>query len=290
MDSKQFTEKVVSLLNAAQQLAAEQSHQQITPLHVAVCMFEDAEGVAPAALRKVAAGPDTAASVLRTLRKQLVRLPAVQTGDAGGDDVYISSDLKRCLQAAQKLQKQQGDSFLGGWVGGCSAGWAEWGEQGLLVGLRASGCRRARTRTRTHPPAPAQTPILNPPGADVLFLAVLGSKDVQAALAEAGVNKVQLAAAVEERRGTMQARAREGRWLAGRRASSCRLAGGQRARFCSVAVGAHPAHAALSHPHNAPTLAPCQPQPSTPRTPHGRRWTAPRRTPSLRRWPSLALT
>lgn len=116
MDTKQFTEKVVSLLNAAQQLASEQSHQQITPLHVAVAMFEDAEGVAPAALRKVALGPEALASVLRTLRKQLVRLPAVQ-GDAGGD-VYISSDLKRALQAAQKLQKQQGDSFLGGWPAG----------------------------------------------------------------------------------------------------------------------------------------------------------------------------
>ena len=36
----------------------------------------------------------------------------------------------------------------------------------------------------------------------MLFLAVIDAKDVAAALAEAGVNKAQLAAAVEQQRGT----------------------------------------------------------------------------------------
>lgn len=55
--------------------------------------------------------------MLRVLRKAMVRLPAVQGGD-GGDDVFISADLKKALQAAQKLQKKKGDSFLGARVGG----------------------------------------------------------------------------------------------------------------------------------------------------------------------------
>jgi hypothetical protein len=46
------------------------------------------------------------------LRKALVRQPAVQTGDEGGE-VYISAELKKALQAAGKLQKKKGDSFLG---------------------------------------------------------------------------------------------------------------------------------------------------------------------------------
>ena len=41
-----------------------------------------------------------------------VRLPAVQTGGME-DDVFISADLKRALQAAAKMQKKKGDSFLG---------------------------------------------------------------------------------------------------------------------------------------------------------------------------------
>lgn len=49
--------------------------------------------------------------MLRLLRKQLVRLPVV-SGDSDGE-VYLSSDLKKALQAAVKLQKKKGDSFLG---------------------------------------------------------------------------------------------------------------------------------------------------------------------------------
>lgn len=84
MDPKQFTEKVTSLLNAAQQLAAEHSHQSLTPTHVAIVMFEDEGGVARAALAKqAAAGSDSLASVLRTLKKQLVRF------ECGGPAVWV---------------------------------------------------------------------------------------------------------------------------------------------------------------------------------------------------------
>ena len=45
-------------------------------------------------------------------------------------------------------------------------------------------------------------PLPLPAGADVLFLAILDTKEVAAALGEAGINKAQLAAAVEEGRGS----------------------------------------------------------------------------------------
>ena len=49
--------------------------------------------------------------------------------------------------------------------------------------------------SRPHPFSPS------PAGADVLFLAILDAREVAAALGEAGLNKAQLAAAVEEGRG-----------------------------------------------------------------------------------------
>lgn len=151
MDPRSFTQKVTETLNAAHELASESSHQQLTPTHVAIVLFDDPEGVARAAIAKQAGPGANGAlnSVLRVLRKQLVRLPAV-SGDSDGE-VYLSSELKKTLQAAGKLQKKKGDSFL---------------------------------------------------GADVLFLALLDTKDVSAALSEAGLNKTQLAAAVEEGRGS----------------------------------------------------------------------------------------
>lgn len=114
---------MTSLLNAAQQLAAEHSHQQLTPVHLAIVMFGDPEGVARAALAKQAASEDTLNSVLRMLRRALVRLPAVASDDGGGE-VYLAPDLKKALQAAAKLQKAKGDSFLGAaLLLGLAGGW-----------------------------------------------------------------------------------------------------------------------------------------------------------------------
>lgn len=52
MDPRTFTQKVNETLTAAQELASEHSHQQLSPLHVAIVLFEDPEGVARAAVAK----------------------------------------------------------------------------------------------------------------------------------------------------------------------------------------------------------------------------------------------
>lgn len=40
-----FTQKVETYLAAAAELAQESSHQQLTPVHLAIAMFEDPEGI-----------------------------------------------------------------------------------------------------------------------------------------------------------------------------------------------------------------------------------------------------
>ena len=52
MDPRTFTQKVTEALQSAQGLASEHSHQQLSPLHVAIVLFEDPEGVARAAVAK----------------------------------------------------------------------------------------------------------------------------------------------------------------------------------------------------------------------------------------------
>lgn len=52
MDPRTFTQKVNETLTAAQELASEHSHQQLSPIHVAIVLFEDPEGVARAAIAK----------------------------------------------------------------------------------------------------------------------------------------------------------------------------------------------------------------------------------------------
>jgi ATP-dependent Clp protease ATP-binding subunit ClpB len=71
-----FTQKVEAYLSAAAEMAQENSHQQLSPVHLAIAIFEDPEGVGKQAAVK-AAGEDTWKSLLRTLRKRLVRIPVV---------------------------------------------------------------------------------------------------------------------------------------------------------------------------------------------------------------------
>lgn len=46
MDPNKITQKVAEVVNAARDLAMEHSQQQLSPLHVAVALFDDPEGIA----------------------------------------------------------------------------------------------------------------------------------------------------------------------------------------------------------------------------------------------------
>jgi ATP-dependent Clp protease ATP-binding subunit ClpB len=109
MDASKFTQKVNAALLAAQELAQENSNPQLTPTHLAVVLFEDPEGIAKQAVLKLG-NEETLKSVIRVLRKRLVRLPAV---DPAPDQVDLSADFRKLLQAASKAQKASNDSYLG---------------------------------------------------------------------------------------------------------------------------------------------------------------------------------
>lgn len=109
MDPNRWTQKTISALNAAQQLAQDHSHQQITPLHLAIVLFEDAEGISRQAVLRVS-NEETVKSILRVLKKQMVRLPSVEPPP---DQAELSSSLRKVLQHASKLQKESDDSFVG---------------------------------------------------------------------------------------------------------------------------------------------------------------------------------
>ncbi|KAK9810143.1 hypothetical protein WJX72_005514 [[Myrmecia] bisecta] len=111
VDPNKFTVKASEALAQAQELAKENGHSQITPLHLAVVLFENPEGLAKQAVLKVASTPDeTWLSILRTLRRRLVRLPSVSPAP---DEVSISPDFKKLLTNAQKIQKKNEDSYVG---------------------------------------------------------------------------------------------------------------------------------------------------------------------------------
>lgn len=104
-----MTQKTAEVVNAARDLALEEQHQELHPIHLAIVMVEDPEGIAKHAIMKQ--GGDAAyKSVVRLLRRRLVVLPKLEPAPT---DVYLGNDTKKVFQAANKIMKKKEDSFMG---------------------------------------------------------------------------------------------------------------------------------------------------------------------------------
>jgi len=106
IDPKTWTEKSQEAFSRAVELCKENSHAQVTPIHLGVALFEDENGLA----RKIAA--KTGAEVKdieRALKRQLARLPSQSPAP---DSPSISSSMHQLLTDAKALQAKMKDSFL----------------------------------------------------------------------------------------------------------------------------------------------------------------------------------
>jgi ATP-dependent Clp protease ATP-binding subunit ClpB len=107
MDFEKYTERSRGFIQSAQSLALREGHQRFTPEHLLKVLLDDEEGLA-AGLIKAAGGDSRVA--LRETEAALKKLPKVSGGGAG--QVYVSPELARVFDAAQKLAEKSGDSFV----------------------------------------------------------------------------------------------------------------------------------------------------------------------------------
>lgn len=101
-----LTDKTAETLSTAQQLAVENNHIQLSPIHVASVLFSDPKSIANSACQKINRDVQP---IQRHLNKLLVRLPAQ---DPAPDNVGLSHTLNEALRKAQEMMKKQGDSLL----------------------------------------------------------------------------------------------------------------------------------------------------------------------------------
>lgn len=102
----EFTDKVNESLKAAHDQAREFSHPTVGPVHLAVALFEDAEGLARQVAEKAGADPQ---QVTRNLKRAMIKIPS-QT--PAPEDVTIDQAMVRVLRAGTDLQRKNGDSHL----------------------------------------------------------------------------------------------------------------------------------------------------------------------------------
>src|SRR5688572_11488359 len=105
MRPESFTVKVQEALERAQRITREQGQQSLEPEHVLAALLEDEEGVARALLEKVGADPDTLAAEVTAA---LARKPRV----SGGSDLYLSNDLKKAFDDADRERDRLKDEYL----------------------------------------------------------------------------------------------------------------------------------------------------------------------------------
>jgi ATP-dependent Clp protease ATP-binding subunit ClpB len=104
MSTNKLTEKAQEALVAAQSLAAEHTHAEMTPEHLLVTLVEQSGGIVPSVIRKLNLDP---AALARDARKLLAAMPKVR-----GADVQASPRVRLVLEAAQVEATRLQDEYV----------------------------------------------------------------------------------------------------------------------------------------------------------------------------------
>ncbi len=107
MNIEKYTERARGFIQSAQSLAMRDGHQQFSPLHLLKVLLDDSEGLAGGLIDR--AGGNSRA-ILKATEDALGKLPKVSGGGAG--QIYLSPELARAFDAAEKAAEKAGDSFV----------------------------------------------------------------------------------------------------------------------------------------------------------------------------------
>ncbi|WP_407158452.1 ATP-dependent chaperone ClpB [Bradyrhizobium sp. STM 3557] len=107
MNIEKYTERARGFIQSAQSLAVRDGHQQFSPLHLLKVLLDDSEGLAGGLIDR--AGGNSRA-ILKATEDALGKLPKVSGSGAG--QIYLSPELARAFDAAEKAAEKAGDSFV----------------------------------------------------------------------------------------------------------------------------------------------------------------------------------
>lgn len=107
MNLNQYTERSQGFIQSAQTLAQREGHQRILPIHLLKVLLDDEEGLCASLIRTAGGVPEKA---LELTTEELNRLPKVGGGGAG--QVFLSQELSKVFEIAEKEAKKAGDTFV----------------------------------------------------------------------------------------------------------------------------------------------------------------------------------
>lgn len=106
MNIENYTEAARAQIQAAQNFAITQDHQQFVPLHLLHIFMQDEAGLVHGLIKS---SGGNISFLNAQIKAELAKLPKIEGGDA---KLYLSPEIAKLFDAAQNLAKKAGDSFV----------------------------------------------------------------------------------------------------------------------------------------------------------------------------------
>ena len=106
MENQKYTERAAGFIQSAQTLALTSGHQQLLPVHLLKVLMDDEQGMASGLIEKAGGDPQKVRVGVETALK---KIPSVS---GAGDQIYLSREMARVNETAEKVAKKAGDSYI----------------------------------------------------------------------------------------------------------------------------------------------------------------------------------
>lgn len=107
MDLGKYTEKTLEVIQSAQTLALTRGNQRFVPAHILAALLNESTGTVKRLLQNQAIDFE---QMKYLTEEELKKLPIVEGG--GAEQVYMSPQAARLLEAAEQLSQRAGDKFI----------------------------------------------------------------------------------------------------------------------------------------------------------------------------------
>ena len=108
MNFNNYTQKSIEAVQSAQQLAVQNSHQQMEQVHLLLALLRQEGGLIPQLLRKMDV---TVESLEAAAEAELRKIPGVRTSQAM-DSFYVSADVQAAFNAAEQQAQTMKDEYV----------------------------------------------------------------------------------------------------------------------------------------------------------------------------------
>ncbi|MBD9116635.1 MAG: ATP-dependent chaperone ClpB [Clostridiales bacterium] len=108
MNFNNYTQKSIEAVQSAQQLAVQNSHQQMEQVHLLLALLQQKGGLIPQLLKKMDV---TVESLEAAAEAELRKIPGVRTSQAM-DSFYVSADVQAAFNAAEQQAQTMKDEYV----------------------------------------------------------------------------------------------------------------------------------------------------------------------------------